>query len=163
MASLKSNKELTTTEDQTDNSIPILKTSYRSHSPISYASSSSEDDFTNDSKTPCKVQHKLLPVDPLVLNDLEEQAKTASRSIEKMMKYLSTRLQDNTKVTQETVQIYSESVKNVQKEVEHNIRLMYSLVAKCEELDRKMKPINELAAQVNDIKESLDLLEKLCQ
>ena len=139
---------------------PTLKTSYRSSSPVSYISSSSEDDSINDTKI--KEKHTFLPVDPSVLKDLEEQAKIAGRSIDKMMKYLAKHLEDSSKITQDTASIYRESVRNVQKEVENNIRLMYSLVAKCEELDQKMKPVTELAKQVSDIKESLDALEQFC-
>ena len=140
---------------------PTLKTSYRSSSPVSYISSSSEDDFISDTKI--KEKHTFLPVDPSVLKDLEEQAKIASKSVDKLMKYLAKHLQHSTKITQDTASIYRESVRNVQKEVENNIRLMYSLVAKCEELDQKMKPVTELAKQVSDIKESLDALEQFCQ
>lgn len=166
---MQSNNQMLTKDDSSqmemDESLldcPTLRTSYRSSSPVSYISSSSEDDFIiNDTKI--KEKHTFLPVDPSVLKDLEEQAKIAGRSIEKMMKYLAKHLQDSTQITQGTASIYRDSVRNVQKDVENNIRLMYSLVAKCEELDQKMKPVTELAKQVSDIKESLDALEQFCQ
>ncbi|CAG03270.1 unnamed protein product, partial [Tetraodon nigroviridis] len=40
---------------------------------------------------------------------------------------------------------------------------MYTLMARCEELDRSMQPIHTLAAQIRDIKRTLDSLEALCK
>ena len=44
--------------------------------------------------------------------------------------------------------------------MEKNIRLMYALIAKCEELDAKMEPVNEIARDVAEIKRMLDVMEK---
>ncbi len=40
---------------------------------------------------------------------------------------------------------------------------MYTLMARCEELDRSMQPIHALAAQIRDIKRTLDALETICK
>lgn len=40
---------------------------------------------------------------------------------------------------------------------------MYTLMARCEELDRSMQPIHTLAAQIRDIKRTLDALETICK
>ena len=40
---------------------------------------------------------------------------------------------------------------------------MYTLMARCEELDRSMKPIHTLSAQIHDIKRTLDALEAICK
>lgn len=40
---------------------------------------------------------------------------------------------------------------------------MYTLMARCEELDRSMQPIHGLAAQIRDIKRTLDALEAICK
>lgn len=40
---------------------------------------------------------------------------------------------------------------------------MYTLMARCEELDRSMQPIHTLAAQIRDVKRTLDALEALCK
>ena len=40
---------------------------------------------------------------------------------------------------------------------------MYTLMARCEELDRSMQPIHTLAAQIRDIKRTLEFLEALCK
>lgn len=40
---------------------------------------------------------------------------------------------------------------------------MYTLMARCEELDRSMQPIHNLATQIRDIKRTLDTLEAICK
>lgn len=137
----------------------------RSGSPSSYVSSSSEDDFNLGEKERKDQQHlrsRITPVDPSVLKDVEEQAKIASRSIGKMMSFLTKELGKGTNTTLDIVSVYDGAINNVHSEVEQNIKAMYGLIAKCEELDRKMKPLNELATQVRTIRETLDLLEDAC-
>uniref|UniRef100_A0A7M5XG38 BLOC-1-related complex subunit 6 C-terminal helix domain-containing protein n=1 Tax=Clytia hemisphaerica TaxID=252671 RepID=A0A7M5XG38_9CNID len=140
----------------------------RSSSPVSYISSSSEDDIQlNDKNTPTQAQQTLksqiTSVDPMVLPEIEEQAKIASKSIDRLMKFLSKELTEGTKATTDIVSVYDGTIDHVHSEVEQNIKAMYGLIAKCEELDRKMKPINELASQVRNIRETLDQLENICK
>ena len=140
----------------------------RSSSPVSYISSSSEDDIQfNDKKTHTQTQQTLkshiASVDPMVLPEIEEQAKIASKSIDRLMKFLAKELTEGTKATVDIVSVYDGTIDHVHAEVEQNIKAMYGLIAKCEELDRKMKPINELASQVRNIRETLDQLENVCK
>ena len=144
----------------------------RSRSPASYISSSSEDDVSLNGmrheasqtakSTPPEIKSMISRVDPSVLMEIEDQAKYASKSIDKLMKFLAKELQNGAKATQDIVGVYDGAINNVYSEVEANIKAMYSLIAKCEELDRKMKPITEIAQQVKQIKESLDTLELAC-
>ena len=145
----------------------------RSRSPASYISSSSEDDISlngsrnETSKSTKKVPYSKLKaqisqVDPSVLNEIEDQAKTAAKSIEKLMGFLGKELHNGTKATENIVNVYDGAIDHVYNEVEGNIKAMYTLIAKCEELDRKMKPITELAQQVKEIRETLDALEMVC-
>ena len=134
----------------------------RSGSPTSYVSSSSEDDF-NIGHRQQELRSRISPVDPSVLREIEEQAKIASKSIAKMMTFLTKELGKGTSTTLEIVSVYDGTINNVHSEVEQNIKAMYGLIAKCEELDRKMKPLNELADQVKIIRETLDQLENACK
>ena len=134
----------------------------RSGSPTSYVSSSSEDDF-NIGHRQKDLRSRITPVDPSVLRDIEEQAKIASKSIDKMMTFLTKELGKGTNTTLEIVSVYDGAINHVHSEVEQNIKAMYGLIAKCEELDRKMNPLNELAGQVRTIRETLDQLENACK
>ena len=130
---------------------------------IKYVSSSSEEDIF----TPCQYQIKgekgtVLPaVDPTVIKELEEQAKYTQVNLEKMILFLSNELSSITKVSFESVQTYHNTINNTHIEVENSIRSMYGLIAKCEELDQKMKPLADLAVQVKSIKQTVDVLEQL--
>ena len=133
----------------------------------SYVSSSSEDEISlNNSQfqeTSSRTKNIISPVDPSVLFEIEDQAKNASRSVDKLMTFLAKELQSGTKATEDIVSVYDGAIDHVYGEVEQNIKAMYGLIAKCEELDRKMKPVTELATQVRTIKETLDLLENVCK
>ena len=135
----------------------------RSGSPSSYVSSSSEDDFNIGHQRQQDVKSRITPVDPSVLREIEDQAKIASKSIDKMMTFLTKELGKGTNTTLEIVSVYDGAINHVHSEVEQNIKAMYGLIAKCEELDRKMKPLNELADQVRTIRETLDHLENACK
>ena len=145
----------------------------RSQTPmsISATSSSSEEslapfqDFChiiNDSSVEDshkKYSQNLPKIDPSVINDLEEQAKLAAGSLTWMTKYLMTKLAEMSQVTVQTSHIYAEAVQKASCNAEDNIRLMYALMAKCEELNQKMKPVYEIQNQVEDIKHQLSILE----
>ncbi|XP_065676024.1 BLOC-1-related complex subunit 6-like [Hydra vulgaris] len=129
----------------------------------SYISSSSEEDMylpcTDHVQRSCGT---ILPtVDPTVIKELEEQAKHTQVNLEKMILFLSNELRNITKISLESVETYCNTISNTHTEVESSIRSMYGLIAKCEELDQKMKPVAELALQVQNIKQSVDILEQL--
>ncbi|MEQ2190523.1 hypothetical protein XENOCAPTIV_028915 [Xenoophorus captivus] len=75
------------------------------------------------------------PIDPTVLLDLQRHTQEVAHSVEMMMKSLNGTIQNG----------------------------MYTLMARCEELDRSMQPIHTLAAQIRDIKRTLDALEAICK
>lgn len=133
----------------------------RSYSPaVSYISSSSEEDGPHFKGKSCTI---VPPVDPAVITDIEEQAHHASKSIGKLMAYISKELKHGATATSSIVKVYDGTIDHIHEEVEKNIKAMYGLIAKCEELDRQMKPINELANQVENIKSMLDAFEAICK
>ena len=135
---------------------PSVKNSINHEYPESLSTSSEEDlHKSKDIRIP--------PIDPSILSEIEEHAKTGSKSVEKMMNYLGEELAKVTKVTEGTVETYDVAVQHVHSAVESNIHSMYALMAKCEELDEKMKPVVALAEQVRNINASLDELEQLCK
>ncbi|KAM7404412.1 hypothetical protein PAMP_011757 [Pampus punctatissimus] len=75
------------------------------------------------------------PIDPAVLLDLQRHTQEVAHSVEMMMRSLNGTIQNG----------------------------MYTLMARCEELDRSMQPIHTLAAQIRDIKRTLDALEAICK
>ena len=118
---------------------------------------------TSSDDTASRGETTIPPIDPNLITELEDQARQGSKSVERMMKYLGGELSKVTQVTGETVGTYDGAVRLMHGEVEANIRSMYALIAKCEELDAKMEPVTDLARQVKSINESLDELEQLCK
>ncbi|XP_018617774.1 BLOC-1-related complex subunit 6 isoform X1 [Scleropages formosus] len=103
------------------------------------------------------------PIDPGVLLDLHRQAQEVAQSVELVMRGLGRTIQNMTALSVGYIQTYRDSVDSVGESVDMSIKGMYTLMARCEELDRSMQPIHALAKQIRDIKQTLDILETLCK
>ncbi|KAL4645958.1 BLOC-1-related complex subunit 6 isoform X2 [Arapaima gigas] len=103
------------------------------------------------------------PIDPGVLLDLQKQAQDVAQSVDLVMRGLGRTIQNMTALSVGYIQTYRDSVDSVGESVDMSIKGMYTLMARCEELDRSMQPIHSLAKQIRDIKQTLDVLETLCK
>ncbi|XP_055022180.1 BLOC-1 related complex subunit 6 isoform X2 [Boleophthalmus pectinirostris] len=103
------------------------------------------------------------PIDPSVLQDLHRHTQDVAQSVEAMMKSLNGTIQNMTALSVGYIQTYRDSVDSLGESVDMSIKGMYTLMARCEELDRSMQPIHGLAAQIRDIKRTLDALEAICK
>jgi len=54
-------------------------------------------------------------------------------------------------------------VDHVSETVDENIKSMYTLIARCEELNASLKPVQNMAEQVKEIKKTLDAFEAICK
>ncbi|XP_077407422.1 BLOC-1-related complex subunit 6 isoform X1 [Vanacampus margaritifer] len=103
------------------------------------------------------------PIDPTVLVDLQRHTREVAHSVEMMMRSLNGTIQNMTALSVGYIQTYRDSVDSLGESVDMSIKGMYTLMARCEELDRSMQPINILAAQIRNIKRTLDALEAICK
>ncbi|XP_068613600.1 BLOC-1-related complex subunit 6-like [Brachionichthys hirsutus] len=103
------------------------------------------------------------PIDPAVLLDLQRHTQEVAHSVEMMMRSLNGTIQNMTALSVGYIQTYRDSVDSLGESVDMSIKGMYTLMARCEELDRSMQPIQALAAQIRDIKRTLDTLEAICK
>ncbi|CAI6363168.1 unnamed protein product [Macrosiphum euphorbiae] len=62
-------------------------------------------------------------------------------------------------LTVDCLEIYRDVVCKTCDSIDANIKSMYQLMAKCEEVSKEMEPIYKLSQQVKDIKHILDLFE----
>lgn len=62
--------------------------------------------------------------------------------------------------TKLSVSLHKEAIDDMHVTVDESIKMMYAFLAKFEELNSNMKPIEALAAQIKDVSESLKVLEK---
>uniref|UniRef100_A0A8C2EKV8 Si:dkey-72l14.4 n=1 Tax=Cyprinus carpio TaxID=7962 RepID=A0A8C2EKV8_CYPCA len=103
------------------------------------------------------------PIDPSVLEDLHKHTQDVAQSVELMLRSLNGTIQNMTALSVGYIQTYRDSVDSLGESVDMSIKGMYTLMARCEELDRSMQPIHALAAQIRDIKRTLDALEIICK
>ncbi|XP_077588817.1 BLOC-1-related complex subunit 6 [Stigmatopora nigra] len=103
------------------------------------------------------------PIDPGVLLDLQRHTQDIAQNVEMMMRSLNGTIQNMTALSVGYIQTYRDSVDSLGESVDMSIKGMYTLMARCEELDRSMQPINNLATQIRDVKRTLDALEAVCK
>jgi len=98
-------------------------------------------------------------LDANLLNDLEFEARNIAASVDTLSESLSGVLHSMSALTVDCLEIYRDVVCKTCDSIDANIKSMYQLMAKCEEVSKEMEPIYKLAQQVKDIKHILDLFE----
>ncbi|XP_073420554.1 BLOC-1-related complex subunit 6 isoform X1 [Dendrobates tinctorius] len=132
---------------------------------------SSRPSAERDSESDINVRHHALqrsradipPIDLAVLKDLEILTQEVALKVDQMMKSLSGTIQNMTALSVGYIQTYRDSVDSLGESVDMSIKGMYTLMARCEELDRSMQPIHALAKQIREIKRTLETFETLCK
>ncbi|XP_071040720.1 uncharacterized protein [Parasteatoda tepidariorum] len=119
------------------------------------------------SSTPSLYRQALQPqfhiVDPHVISDLEAQAKKVATVIDTMLENLSETLQSFSSLTLACMETYESSVCKTCDAVDANIKSVYQLMAKCEELSNSMQPLYKVSAEVKHIKKMLEQLEHIVE
>ena len=103
------------------------------------------------------------PIDPEILNDLEIRANDIAGNLDHMIGTLANSLKAMSQVSTECLGAYSACVDHVSETVDVNIKSMYTLIARCEELNASLRPVQNLAEQVKEIKKTLDVFEAVCK
>ena len=98
-------------------------------------------------------------LDPRLINDMEREARRLATELDCLVETLACALQSMSGLTVEHVQTYRDGVCKTCDQVDTNIRAMYQLMAKWEELNKKMAPAYKVSSQIKDIKRLLDLFE----
>ncbi|XP_051777359.1 BLOC-1 related complex subunit 6 [Erpetoichthys calabaricus] len=122
-----------------------------------------DSDSSVHSRTSQRKPADIPPIDPGVVLDLEKHTQDIAQSVELMMRSLNSTIQNMTALSVGYIQTYRDSVDSLGESVDMSIKGMYTLMARCEELDRSMQPIHFLAKQIHDIKRTLETLEALCK
>lgn len=115
------------------------------------------------SSTPSLYRQALQPnihlVDPNILTDLEGNAKKVATCVDRMLENLSGTLQSISSLTVGCMESYESSVCKTCDSVDVNIKAVYQLMAKCEELSNSMSPLYKISDDVKHLKKILDQLE----
>lgn len=137
-----------------------LRTEMDTYEEITKSEVASLDDWENVHKS---CLSEIPPVDPEILKDLELRANDIAGNLDHMLATLANSLKAMSHVSVECLGAYSACVDHVSETVDVNIKSMYTLIARCEELNVSLKPVQHMAEQVKEIKKTLDIFEAICK
>lgn len=99
------------------------------------------------------------PTNIKLLNQLEAEANKVAASVDDLTENLTGILQSISALTLDCLETYRNCICKTCDTIDYNIKLMYQLMAKCEELSKVAEPLNALAQNTKDIKNVLDQFE----
>ncbi|XP_048478938.1 BLOC-1-related complex subunit 6 [Plutella xylostella] len=116
------------------------------------------------SSTPGKLYRQILApqigqIDITVLNDLEYEAQRIAQSVDNLIENLSSILHSNSSLTAENMEVYKDAVGKTCDAMDNNIKSMYTILAKGEEVSQAMVPVQAQAARIAEIKRLLQIFE----
>lgn len=116
------------------------------------------------SSTPGKLYRQILApqigqIDITVLNDLEYEAQRIAQSVDSIIENLSSILHSNSSLTAENMEVYKDAVGKTCDSMDNNIKSMYTILAKGEEVSQAMVPVQTQANRIAEIKRLLQLFE----
>ncbi|KAK9874158.1 hypothetical protein WA026_002514 [Henosepilachna vigintioctopunctata] len=108
-------------------------------------------------------RHNMLPqvglLDLGLLQDLEYEAQRMATSIDSLTENLCEILQSISSLTAQNVDVYKDAVIKMSEAMDSNIKSMYTMMAKAEEVTIAMKSVQGYAQRISDIKRLVDLFE----
>lgn len=110
------------------------------------------------------VSKQLLPslppqLDSNVLNDLEIEAQYLAANIDNLTENLANLLHSISSITADNVDVYKNSVSKLTDTIDSNIKSMYSIIAKSEEISKSMYKAEQMATRISTIKRLVDMFE----
>ncbi|CAH1987182.1 unnamed protein product [Acanthoscelides obtectus] len=114
--------------------------------------------------TPSPLYRQLLgpqigQLDTALINDLECEAHRMATSIDSLIENLSEILHSISSITADNVDVYKNAVSKMSDAMDSNIKSMYTMMAKVEEVTQSMKIVETHAARIKEIKRLVDLFE----
>ncbi|XP_019868529.1 BLOC-1-related complex subunit 6 [Aethina tumida] len=121
---------------------------------------------SNNSRTctPSSLYRQLLvpqvsQFDTALINDLECEAQRMATSIDNLIENLSGILHSISSITADNVDVYKNAVSKMSDSMDLNIKSMYTMMAKAEEVTQSMKIVEGHAVRIKEIKRLVDLFE----
>ncbi|XP_067642473.1 LOW QUALITY PROTEIN: BLOC-1-related complex subunit 6-like [Eurosta solidaginis] len=129
---------------------------------LSYASHTS----TPSAATTCSglltkrfLQTQRPQIDPNVLSDIEIEAQYLASSVDNLMENLCNLLHSISSIAADNVEVHKNSVNKLTDSMDANIKCMYTIMAKTEEITKSMKPTEQLGQRIREIKRLIDMLD----
>ncbi|XP_062551504.1 BLOC-1-related complex subunit 6-like [Armigeres subalbatus] len=108
---------------------------------------------------PFMMPPNLHQIDPNVLNEIEREAQALAASVDNLTENLCSVLHSISSITADNVEIYKNAVTKLTDCMDANIKCMYTIMAKAEEISKAIKPAEALAARIREIKRLVDMFE----
>lgn len=96
-----------------------------------------------------------------LLNHLESEANRVAASVDDLTENLTGILRSISALTLDCLETYRNSICKTCDAIDCNIKLMYQLMAKCEELSKTAEPLDGLSQNIKNIKNVLDLFDNV--
>ncbi|XP_018580249.1 BLOC-1-related complex subunit 6 isoform X1 [Anoplophora glabripennis] len=114
--------------------------------------------------TPSPLYRQLLvpqvgQIDTALINDLECEAHRMATSIDSLIENLCGILHSISSITADNVDVYKNAVSKMSDAMDSNIKSMYTMMAKAEEVTQSMKIVEGHAIRIKEIKRLVDLFE----
>lgn len=87
-------------------------------------------------------------IDPNVLNEIEREAQALAASVDNLTESLCSVLHSISSITADNVEIYKNAVTKLTDCMDANIKCMYTIMAKAEEISKAIKPAEALATRM---------------
>ncbi|XP_055373084.1 BLOC-1-related complex subunit 6 [Condylostylus longicornis] len=98
-------------------------------------------------------------IDSNVLNDIEIEAQYLAASADNLIENLGNLLHSISSITSDNVEVHKNAVSKLTDCMDANIKIMYTIMAKTEEITESMKPTEQVAQRIQQIKRFVDMLE----
>ena len=112
------------------------------------------------STLPKQLSSSLPPqLDSNVLSDLEIEAQYLAANVDSLTENLSNLLHSISAIASDNVEVYKTSVNKLTDIIDANIKSMYSVMAKTEEISKSMHRAEQLSVRIKEIKRLVDMFE----
>ncbi|XP_036337781.1 BLOC-1-related complex subunit 6 [Rhagoletis pomonella] len=98
-------------------------------------------------------------IDANVLSDIEIEAQYLAASVDNLMENLCNLLHSISSITADNVEVHKNAVNKLTDSMDANIKCMYTIMAKTEEITKSMKPTEQLGQRIREIKRLVDMLD----
>lgn len=98
-------------------------------------------------------------LDSNVLNDLEIEAQYLAANIDNLTENLANLLHSISSISADNVEVYKNSVTKLTDTIDSNIKSMYSIIAKSEEISKSMNKAEAMASRIREIRRLVDMFE----
>lgn len=112
------------------------------------------------SSLPKQLSTSLPPqMDTQCLADIEIEAQYLAANVDNLTENLTNLLHSISSIANDNVEVYKDSVVKLADIVDQNIKSMYSIISKSEEISKTMKNAEKLSVRIKEIRRLVDMFE----